>query len=382
MAEYLSIRTAQRDIERAVVNALSYGVKERLTVVATVSALQALVSDQQADKSLRYVTAASLCYEWNRFSTTAHDGAATVRPNDRTASQPGRWLRTTSAVTSGYAKEVRMYQGPATISSILERNAGRVPALLVMWTGGTHRAAGPRPGGIYWYHCTFDVLAVSKCPRPDYASMEGSPVSSESDDDPGTIAMIGDVKVLLPGTDLGIDGISRVEIGDEDMVLEDLEGRTFIQKISIDVLASVQRTDQDSSAVELTEIALQGALADTGFEEDFDDENYVVSGYAVALGAGLTKAPSTGSAYLAGTLVTSTPVANVFTASKDTYRDLNSDGSFTYIETDHDGEPAEPASNRLRVGVTRTDASGVIFDRYVGSVAIEFGPEDIVSMEE
>ena len=85
-------------------------------------------------------------------------------------------------------------------------------------------------------------------------------------------------------------------------------------------------------------------------------------GYRLGWTTGLVGTPTPGLAYVNGTLVSSSPGAHVFTASKDTYRWLGTDGTLFYREVETGAPQPDGPSGALLVGVTLTDASGIVSD--------------------
>lgn len=258
----LDIRTARRDIEQAIIDKLriSYGIRPQL---ADVPALRAVASAAIKHGALRYVPSAT--YEFSRFSYLADDGSQVVKPNDRTSAQTGRWLRTSSTATTGYAREVRLYNGEASAKTALEKILGVKPSFLLVWSGAEHQTKSLQPGSLYRYICRFDIWAISMNLRPESEAQEGSLVVGESgqQSDPGTIAMLGDVKTALPGTGRTIGlypGVDYLELGNERKIEERLAQRLFIESIELSVYATVQVPD--SGIFTLSSIAAQYELAD------------------------------------------------------------------------------------------------------------------------
>ena len=360
----LDIRAARKVVERAIVKTLQLAYGTRGPAQADVAALRAFASAQVLQGSLFFVTSKGVCYQFDRFSSAVDDGDLAVKPNDVVAN--GRWLKTASSIQSGYAKRVRLYAGETTAEQLQTRIFGVKPAFLLRWTGSEHVPKG-FPGGVYRYFVNFDLYAISTNFRPEDESQEGSPFGDPSD--PGTIAMIGDAKVALAGTVLGVDGVSVTYIGDEEEVIADLAGRRFVEKLSLRVFATVNVPDQ---VLQFKDAAVTYQLAKTADgASEIDLNNCVRSGYTIQTGPGFTKFPAPGTAFISGQVVSSAPVAYTFLANSDTYRDLKPDGTFAYSAVGHGEQPPAQSAGTLRVGLTVTDATGVAADHLLAGALVD-----------
>lgn len=381
MATYLDVRSALSTVERALVDAISLAYQWRRPAVATLDALAALTSAQQPDGTLCFVTPEGLVYRFKRYSTNVEARPYVVKPDDLDSSKPGRWERCSSNVTkgpayfrpvhrveTGYAKQVMLWQGEGGSAEALDRIFGRTPAFLIRFVSvdvGGRTTAGPY-GAMYSYDLQFEVWAFSKNYRPQNQALYGSEISTEDDedDDPGLNRMIGDIHYLLGnGCDLGLSpGVAQVRInGSTSIAHEDLDSREFVASVPLLVQASLNIPDEDLVPIESVWVQFKDARV-TG--ETPDLANYVASGYRMNYGAGvgLAGAPAPGVAYVNGTLVSSQPGAHLFTASKDTYRWLLTDGSLYYAETSNGGERPAGPSGALLLGVTVTDATDISWD--------------------
>lgn len=373
----LSLRNARTTIERAIAQTLQYAVQVRHAAVASVAALRAVASASVPPDAIRYVTAAAYCYQFKRYQTGDDDGNATIKPTDITSGQ-GRWVKTTSVITSGYAKTVQLYNGEFSIEEVTERLLGQRPAIMVIWKGADHKISSMIPGSLYWYICDAEIWAMSSNLRPAQEVLEGSGIAAELSADPGVISIIGDIKSALAGSALGTTGVDRTEIYKESTVVSDLAQRVFIEKLAIKVFSTVQNPDTDSVTlpdVRAIEIQYRKAETPDGVGE-IGTTNYITSGYTMPVGTGLTKTPDYGSAYISTTLVSSSPAAKTFTASKWTYRDLRPDGTYKYTETSANAPAPDVSQGMFRIGVTVTDASDVVWDRILAHSLIDFGGVD------
>src|SRR5207248_4386364 len=114
----------------------------------------------------------------------------------------------------------------------------------------------------------------------------------------------------------------------------------------------------------------------------FDKNNYIQSGLTIAVGAGLTQAPANGTAMIASVEVdVNNAPAHAFAPNRATWRDLNPDGTFTYLETFTDDFPPPVTSGALRIGVTYTDFSDVTGDRLLAATASAVGPNNDIPLQ-
>ena len=107
----------------------------------------------------------------------------------------------------------------------------------------------------------------------------------------------------------------------------------------------------------------------------FDRLNYVAQGYTLAVGPGFVRSYTSGVAMLAGTAVASTPAGVTLSASKDTYRDLNPDGTITYSAVANGAAAPALTSGALRIARTVTDSAGIVSDDILCSSSFSWGPE-------
>jgi hypothetical protein len=194
--------------------------------------------------------------------------------------------------------------------------------------------------------------------------------------------MTGDVIAAVAGSSLGQTGVVYCEIGEDRFQETAEEGRLFIEEIEVAVFYTVHQPDTDAVTIDaLSGITVQRELLGGG--SVYDASNVILSGYAVPIGAGFTKSPTAGTALVNGTAVSSSPGAVTFAANSDTYRDLHTDGTFSYTAVSN-GRPA-PAlvytgakANTLRAGVTVTDGVGVIYDAMLAGTLTNFQSVDVV----
>ncbi len=383
----LDIRTYVTQVTQALVDTLDLAYRSRHTPLATVEELQHVPTQMLLDRSLRFVLSEHACYRFLLYSRIPKALPQIVQPDDR--SHNGRWVKLQSKVLlgpnrlrplhqiqSGYAKAVQRFQGEE--AEELEKIFAKRPAFLVEWVHDDLKTKSTVPGSVYDVNLHYVIHALSTNLRPGHEALEGSAIESETD--PGLDRMIGDVRYLLAGCNLGLSpGVKYCDIqGQAKIVDQDLSQRMFVAEIPVVVRASVHRADED--LVSLQGADLQLTLADAHQAEGFDRNNYVQSGYRIAWGGGFTEAPSPGVAVVDGVLVASTLEPYTFLPNQDTYRDLGRDGQFSYVAVPLDEDPPLVEPGRLRVGVTRTDGSGITYDALLCPTIEELVPKTPISL--
>ena len=93
------------------------------------------------------------------------------------------------------------------------------------------------------------------------------------------------------------------------------------------------------------------------FADIFSD--YVVTGLLPATSANLTSDISAGQAYVIGKRVYNTATAKTYTASKDTYVDVDYNGTYTFSEVVLDAAAPSVAANSIRLAKVVTDADNI-----------------------
>ena len=388
----LDIRTCVTQVTQALLETLDLAYRYRHLPLSTVEELQALPTQPLVDRTLRFVTAENACYRFLLYSKLSPAPKKVIQPQDRSqggSAQNGRWVKLQSTVTlgpnrlkplhqiqTGYAQVVQRFQGES--SEEMEKIFAKRPAFLVEWQSDDLKTKSTVPGSLYDVNLQYTIHAISTNLRPGTEALEGSQVGMETD--PGLDRMIGDVRYLLAGCDLGIyPGVKYCDIqGSAKIVEQDLSQRVFVAEIPIVVRASVHRADED--LLPLGELNLQLQMANTHGQDDFDSRNYVQKGYRINWGGGFTETPAPGMAYVDGTLVASSPGPYTFEPNQDTYRDLGQDGVLHYTPVDLDAEPPPKELGILRVGVTRTDGSGITYDAILCSTLEDVGTPNQISL--
>lgn len=366
MADLL-ITTANTQIEEALQSTILLALGKRITV-ATNTALKALASAALWEDQLVYSTAAGYTFRFNRYSTTADNGTTVLAPTD--APTAGRWARTASTSSSGYLRDVALYEGEVSEDEIVKQLFGKVPSVLIVWVDDTYAPKSQVPGALYSYTARYEVWGISRNLRREQQAKTGSQIASESTKDPGAYRILGDLRSALAGSDLDQDGVDYVEILSASRVLASkVKDRQFIYKLDVEVRASIHNPESDLVALaDPRAFDVYRQLADLHGDEEYDADNYIVSGISIAtIAAGLTQSIASGSAIVDGDTETYAGQSKLFTASKDTYRDLKSDGTLRFTAVDNNADEPTVADGELRIGVTITDSTDVIEDRILAA---------------
>lgn len=274
------LRTARTQIEDGLISYILLALGFRYPPMADVTALRARSSSGLLDDALLFVTAKGFTYRWRPFETTADDGDQFIQPADVTAA--GRWIKTTSTVQTGYLRRVRLFDDSARDSeTMLERLLGVTPSVMVSFQSAKHDPRSLQPGALYWYTADFTLLAVSENLRggAQETGRRGSLVSSEAAVDPGTAAIMGDLKATLAGTNLGIVDVARCELGDERAVYIELATRRATEELDVTVTATLTNPDAPSLLTQLGSpwtFSVQEELATTPDGANYDPSNAIV----------------------------------------------------------------------------------------------------------
>lgn len=390
----LDIRTVLAQLHQALVSTIDLAYRLRLPPVADLAALAGAYLGDPAgdeavtvpDRALCFVQSEGVVYRWHAASSAAPIAPYVVSPASFPALSAGngRWLRESSSVTLGpafyrplhrvavgYARAVEIYEG--LDEEMLERIYAVRPAFLVEWERDALRVKSYMHGALYDYEATYKLHCLSQNYEPGPAALVGSELPGATD--PGLYQMIGDLRYLLGGCQLGLaPGVKFVDVtGSARIVEKDLSQRVFRAELDVVVKGSVHVVDEDLFAN--PEIWIERRDAGAAAGQTFDASNHVAQGYKLGPQRGLAAAPTPGVAYIAGQLVTSAPGVHTFDPSADTYRDLGSDGTLTYQAVDL-GAPAPPQRpGTLRVGFTRTGADSIDADTYLCSFSVPSGAD-------
>ncbi len=383
----LDVRTAQTDLESALKDTVLYALGRRLTAVASVSALRAVptrgeIASVRSDDDLINIVVAGLvttAYRWSSTSTAADTGTDVIKPDDGTGY--GRWLSWTSSIrfaptvggTSKYLHQT--LTGPLERVIVLDRDmerdemmnllSGAVPAVLIDARGDNPDVMTYLSGHRWDVDYEFVIYIVAKNLRDHREAAQGSAISG--DVTYGANGLDGVIWSLISGTGLFsvLDGIRNVEPGRGANWVSKMAQRHVIRSRDYTIQATVENPAASNDYGAAEEVDSQATMTDLGDQDEYTATDYVTAGIDVALGAGLTKTIRSGTAVIDSADVIYAGELTTLSASSDTYRDLLPDGTMTFVSVGTDqAEPAVTAT-ALRVGVTRTDGSGVISDRFI-----------------
>lgn len=390
----MSVESLIGDCEAALVRLISLGLSWRYPAKANLTALAAMDVVVLTDGALCYVTSEGAVYEWLAYSTTAPSS-----PNVIAASSPptgktnGRWHKVVTdwtygaggtnlgAKSTGYLKAVEAYSTDDGPDMAIEMVFGKTPSVLVQFTGDTPKSDSGLRGSFYKTELAFQLLIITANLRGRATATQGPPtqLTDEASTDPGAYQIIGGLRRLLCGVSgvFGVTGVERVEIGPSTLAFEDYEHRLFVWTMGVTIRASFQIEDED---LEDAAIRLQPALTENWPALTWDKDNYISRGGGLdeGAGAGLSRTIDETIAKVGGTAVSAAEQLVTFTAERDTYRDLSPAGVWTFTAVAVGASQPPLVSGRLRVAVTRTDASGIVGDMALCSFSIPYGePLDV-----
>lgn len=372
-------------VERALHEVLLLRFQKRLDPVPDLAALKEAPTILVRDFDLRYVQIEGRCYKFDLHNPHPDDGFLVIQPQDRPGL--GRWLRVTNPATKGpntnaplaavydpkeaYCKQVLLHMADdASPQEALLRVFGQTPSILLEWIGDDPLYRSHVAGALYHDPLEFQVIVISECLRRGPWAQWGSPVANEATADPGMNAMIGQVRHLLAGAQLHIDGLESIEIGRASKFFEDLDQRIFAASVQLFVRTNWAIPDEDL----VDPLRIQGEPKHLSDGPVFDPKNYVSMGYTIDPVPGFVRAPSPGTAFIQGQVVTSSPAPHTFSPLMETYRDLLPDGIFVYTAVPLGAKPPPVSPDCLRVGVTTTDAIAIVQDKLLCSYSVQYAP--------
>ena len=355
--------------------------------VADLTGLVAIPSPGVRNKAPAFVANAGYVFVYDKDSVLAPDGRNVLTPTD-VGSGSGRWIKQTSQILDptgtplcqvefGYVKRVMLWSGEFSDDAWRIRVLNQRPAVILQTGGETKNIESNQRGNFTRKQYHFSVWGASQNLRPDLESETGSPVSADSDD-PGVIAIMGDLEYLLDGLtgeELGVDGFYFMMLDAAQPGIEDYDGREYVWAAPLDARITAGKWNQTATPVNALFAQFQEARLNE--QTVADPANYIMSGLGIAIQTGFTAAPADGSAMIGGIEVDITGApSHTFTPDRATYRDLLPDGSYTYIETyTQDPEPPVTAT-ALRIAVTFTDFAGIIEDRPIAMQLENYGPNN------
>ena len=385
----MSLETLIGDAEAGLVRLIQLGLGWRYPTRADLTALAAMDVLVLNDGALVYVTSESAVYEWLTFSVSAVSSPTVIAPASPPAGKTnGRWHKVITdwtygaggtnlgQKTTGYLKAVEAYSVDEGPDAAIERVYGKTPSILVQFTGDAPVSDSGLRGTFYKTTLNFQLLIITANLRGRVTATQGPPVqlTDEAASDPGAYRIIGHLRRLLCGVSgiFGVAGVERIEIGPTSLAFEDYDQRLYVWTMGVTMRASFQIEDED---LEDAALRLQPVLTENWPAATWDKNNYISRGGGLDEGAGtgLSRTVDETIAKIAGAAVSVAATPVTFSASSDTYRDLSTAGTWTFTAVAA-GAPQPPlASGRMRVAVTRTDASSVLGDMALCSFSIPYG---------
>lgn len=384
MAGGLTNRGATKRIEDVLRTAISLALRKRTYTVASIAALRAVTSAGAsstqliADWAMVTVTGTGV-YRWSAYSTATDNGSTVIKPTD--GGTAGRWLKVTNpggtatplklrgtdvtTLTSGYLKQVQLFEGERSEAELEGRIFAQRPCVVIEFLGVDKQNLSPQPGSLKHANYKFVLWIVDSNARGELVAHRGSEVAAEAAVSPGAYDIAADLEDLLDGAlgeQLGETAIGYTHTGSTTLVDKQLADRgRIILQLDLNVWATTGKQDVDAVDFDSIRGQLQTAIVRPA-GENVDPDNVIVSGLAVTPGIGLTRSPASGSAKIAGAVVAYIAAAHTFAAFTDTYRDLGTGGSFTFTEVPIGADAPTQATSTIRIGYTRTDAVGVVED--------------------
>ncbi len=394
----LDLREAQDLVEDALRDAVLYALGERAVAATSVAALRAFVTQGAAGSAMHddklaslTVTSVTTGYRWNSQSVAADNGTTVVKPDDVSAN--GRWLQYTSPLrislapgedshylhelTSGVLKRVILLDRNMDDSEVATLIFGQVPSVIIEATDDTPSDLTQATGHRWDTQYHFTVSTITQNLRDRRQAAQGSTFSGETTLGANKIDAL--IQTLLGGAQLYnvLDGVRNIQVGRGYNWVSDQAQRRVVRGRAFTVLATVENPAAPNDAGAADQINAQAELASLGDDTtsvwDEDDEDRVTGGLDVGLGVGLSRMVRAGTAVLDGEDVVFAGELKTFTANTLTYRDLNPDGTMTYVEGGiTEAEPAVTA-DAFRVGVTQTDDNGITADCITARSLVPYG---------
>lgn len=393
----LDIREAQDTLEDALRDAVLYALGKRYAAVTSVAALRAVPTQGAAGTALNddclaatTITGTTTGYRWNSQSEEVDDGAGVIKPDDIAAGDPGRWISWTSPlrislapgqnsrylheITSGILERVILLDRHMDDAEVGALIFGQVPSVVIEATDDDPDDLTLNTGHRWDTEFHFTISTISQNLRDRRQAAQGSTYSGELEQ--GANKIDGLVQALLCGTQLHavIDGIRNVRSGRGYNWVSNEGQRRVIRGRSFTVMATVEYPPAPNDYGPAEQINAQAEMTDLGATDPpWEMDNYISSGFAVGLGAGLTRTVQTGTAILDGEEVEFAGELYTFTANRHTYRDLNPDGTMSYVESEPSQAEPPVTEGALRIGVTMTDGSGITGDRLLARSRVPYG---------
>lgn len=374
-------------VEAGLLQILRWGLAWRFPAVADLAALVAASVAHLPQWALVFCTAEGVLYEWDKDSQATEVPPQVLKSATLAPAAFGRWVRLTSALTygaggvllrqkqSGYLRAIESWESDDGIEATIERVSNNLPGVLLQFVGDDPKSANNTPGTFYLDRMRFRLVLQSQNLRGEPHATIGPRLAAEIVEDPGIYRIAGDLRRLLGGVSFasGIPSVERIEPGALELAFEDEDRRIQVWTMDLVVKASFDITDED---LEAAAIRVMPHLTDHWPRPTWDKLNYVGTGGGLDVGAGpgLARTLEATLGVVGGVAVTSAAQLVTFAASSDTYRYLDQAGAWSFAAVAAESAaPATPAG-LLCVAVTRTDGSGVVWDRALCSFSVAFPP--------
>lgn len=422
----LDARVAQTTLENVVRDVIlqALGVRWTFTSVALLRAWPTVGQSGgfiRVDDDLAVILGnPNAAYRWNSLSVAADNGTTVIKPNDIVAN--GRWvawstpLRFSPAVGGPSVTLDQITSGPLVRVMVIDRDmnddeissligGNTTPAVVIEAVDDTPEnlvLAGYNWMSVY----EFTITVISENLRNRREAAQGSAVPG--DDPAGAAVQLGAndidgfIIALLCSTQLNAvcDGIKDVEVGRAHNWISELGQRRVMRSRTYRVRANVSIPQAPGDTGPITDVFAQAALVQ-GQDPTlwptppvsttpspppgvpaWDPANYINGGgMLVTAGAGLVQPVSAGSALIGGAVVNYAGSGGVaFAAASDTYRDLQPSGAMVFTAVPAGTAPPAVGNGNLRIGVTRTDNSGVVWDKYLGAVLMPYGSNNDIQI--
>jgi len=399
----LDARTAQNALEDALHDAILFALGERIKF-SDIASLRAQTTQgtsggvQFTEDTLAVIYVGGVvtaAYRWSPLSTANDDGNNVIKPNDTSAN--GRWVKWTSALRiapvvngpsyylnelpSGPLKRVIVLDKSLTDEEIFALMNGTVPAVFIEADGDLPEEEILQTNRLWKTNFLFVISVLAQNLRGEREAAQGSSLSG----DPalGANGIDGLIKSFLKGPLLNriVPDIRDVRFGHASNSTSALAQRRVIRQRQWTVLATEQNPPAPGDEVPAEDITAQPQLTALGQQSSFDQQNFLVNGISVIVGIGLVKNIKAGSAMVGGLLVNYAGQSYNFPANRDTYRDLNPNGTLTLTSVPN-GDPAPAVTpGALRVGMTSTDGSGTTFDGYIAAQKDDYNGAVFVDLD-
>lgn len=399
----LDVRTAQTQIEIALRDAILYALGHRLASVASIAALRAVPtagasSTRRHDDDLIPIVVSGLVtahYRWSSASTASDNGTTVIKPTDVAGS--GRWIQWTSQLrlapnvggnsyllhelATGPLRRVIVLDKSMTEEEVNQLIVGQVPSVVIEATDDSPEPA--ELGYRYLSEYEFTISCITENLRDRRQAAQGSGLSI--DVDPGANTLDGLVMALLGGTQLSLG--TGLSVGDVTGVIpgrghnwmSDLGQRRVVRSRTYTIRATAIYPGGANDLGPIDEIDAQPRMTDLHGLAQFDDTNYLATPYFDLLGgaldftAGLAQTIYGGNAVVGGTPITVSNASHTFTADRDTYRDLNPNGTWTFVVTGRGMDQPAVTVGAMRVGVTTTNGTDVVSDYLLAATNWDLG---------